>query len=427
MDYSKIFPDIYRIILIPSFYWQILALALCFLLIYLFYKLCKKFVFPRIDGPSLSVDSYSKKVAARYVQPLLLPTLAVIILSIGAGIFTHFYKDAPLFSTIIQLFSLLLFLRFLRVFFESNWIANIVGFLLIPILVLSILGLLDPTIDYLDSLSIKIGSMRISIYMVLKGITILLAVFWSSGLASRKIKNYIESKKSIKSSTKSIIGKIIDLIIYFLVFVIILKVFGVDTTTFAVVGGAVGVGIGFGLQKIASNFISGIILLFEKSVQVGDWIELDDGTIGTMTYFGSRYILIEAFDGKEIMVPNEDFITHRVNNLTYNNTRGRIEIKLTVAYGTDVRRAQELMMQSAKENPRCLRYPTIECHVINFTSSGIEMILYFWVSNVIDGRMAPKSEVMITILQKFKEHGVEIPLPQMDLYVKNRDSFKVIG
>ena len=427
MDYSKIFSDLYKTILIPSFYWQIFAITLCFLFTYLFYKLYKIFIFPKISSPSLSGDSYSKKVAARYVQPLLLPTLAVILLSVGAIIFAEFHKNISLFSTIIQLFSLLLFLRFLRVFFESALIANIIGFLLIPILVLSILGLLDPTISYLDSFSLKIGSMRISIYMVIKGVTILLAVFWLSGLASRKIKNYIESKKSIKSSTKSVIGKIIDLIIYFIVFIIILKVFGVDTATFAVVGGAVGVGIGFGLQKIASNFISGIILLFEKSVQVGDWIELDDGTIGTMTYFGSRYILIEAFDGKEIMVPNEDFITHRVNNLTYNNTRGRIEIRLTIAYGADVKKAQELMMQSAKENARCLRYPTIECHVINFTSNGIEMILYFWVSNVIDGRMAPKSEVMISILQKFKEYNVEIALPQMDLYVKNRDSFKVIG
>jgi small-conductance mechanosensitive channel len=242
-----------------------------------------------------------------------------------------------------------------------------------------------------------------------------------------EFQNYIESNKTIKSSTKGIISKAIDLLVYFIVFVIILKVFGVNMTTFAVVGGAVGVGIGFGLQKIASNFISGLILLFEKSVEVGDWVELDDGTFGTITHFGGRYILVEAFDGKEIMVPNEDFITHKVTNLTYSNTRGRLEIKLTISYSSDVKKAQELMMQAAKEQARCLRYPGVECYVTNFSTNGIEMILYFWISSVIDNRSQPKSEVIISILQKFKESGIEIPVPQMDLYVKGANSFKAVG
>jgi small-conductance mechanosensitive channel len=266
------------------------------------------------------------------------------------------------------------------------------------------------------------GTVRLSIYTVIKAFVILLAVFWLSGIISRKSKDLIKKSKTIKIGNKVIINKMIDMTMYFVVFFIILRVFGVDMTAFAVIGGAVGVGIGFGLQKIASNFISGIILLFEKSVEVGDLVESEDGKIfGTITHFSARYTLIETLDGKEIMVPNEDFITSKVINWTYNNSRGRVEIKVRISYDSDVKKAQELMIQAAIEHPRCLRYPTTECYVREFGEYSINITLFFWICNVIEGRLAPKSEIMISILDKFAENNIKIPLPQRDIYVKNPD------
>ena len=243
-------------------------------------------------------------------------------------------------------------------------------------------------------------------------------VFWFSSLVSRKSKSYVDNNKNIKSSTKGIISKFIDILIYSIVVLIILKTFGVDLTTIAVIGGAIGVGIGFGLQKIASNFISGIILLFEKSVEVGDIVELDNGSIyGTVRHFGGRYTLVEATDGKEIMIPNEEFIINKVTNWTYSNNRARIESLIGIAYNSDLNKAKEIMLSCANLHKRCINYPESECFVTSFNDYDITMTLYFWITDIVEGRMGAKSDVMIDIFNKFKENNIEIPFPQREVKV----------
>jgi small-conductance mechanosensitive channel len=420
INFDKILYAFEKSVTTPSFYWQSIAIIACFALTFASYHLVKKFLSPKVKDPNFIRDSKFRRNFAKYFTSLLLPALMMTFLAVGIAIFSQYSKDIALFSNTIQLIALFLFLRFLRIFLESTFIANLIGIFLAPSMILDIFGLLEPTIQYLDSYSVKVGSMKISIYTALKAFIILMIVFWLSGLISRKSKSYIVSNNTIKSSTKGIISKIIDIIIYFAVFIIILKVFGVDMTTLAVIGGAVGVGIGFGLQKIASNFISGIILLFEKSVEVGDMVELENNSItGTITHFGGRYTLVETFDGKEIMVPNEEFIINKVTNLTYNNNRGRIEIKLYLPFDSDVKKAQELMFQAAKEHPRCLRYPTVECYVSSFSENSVEFTMFFWVSNVIEGRMQPKSDVMIAIMQKFKEANINFYVQQREVIIKS--------
>jgi small-conductance mechanosensitive channel len=212
-----------------------------------------------------------------------------------------------------------------------------------------------------------------------------------------------------------------DIIIYSLVGLILLKTFGVDLTTIAVFGGAIGVGIGFGLQKIASNFISGIILIFEKSIEVGDIIEVDSNgmVFGTVKRFSGRYALIESFDGKEILVPNEDFIVGKVTNWTYSNNRARIEINVGVAYGTDLRNAKDIILKCANNYERCLRYPEAECFVTDFGDSDIKFLLFFWVADVSQGRFSPKSEVIMSIWDEFQKAGIKIPFPQREITVVN--------
>jgi small-conductance mechanosensitive channel len=400
-----------------SFYWQSVSIVACFVVAIIFYKLVKKFCF------SVKSQSDNKEVnfINKYFSPLFLPILMMLFLAIGAAIFSSFFKESFLFYTTMQLIALFIFLRFIRILFASNLVANLVGFFLIPAIILNIFGLFEPAITFLDQFSVDLGKVRISVYTVIKAFVILLVVFWGSGVISKKAKSYFSNKRDIKPSTKGIITKIIDITVYFAVFVVILKVFGVDMTTFAVIGGAVGVGIGFGLQKIASNFISGIILLLEKSVEVGDLVELDGVSVmGTVTHFGGRYTLIETFDGKEIMVPNEDFITNRVNNWTYNNSRGRIEIELGVAYDSDLQKVQEIMMTTAKEHPRCLDYPTAEWYIDKFGDFSISVMIHFWIADVNEGRLKPKSDVMMVIFERFKESGIVIPMPQRDINIKTQ-------
>lgn len=414
MNYNKIFETIESTISSPSFYWQSLILIFCFCAAYISYKLSRKF-FAKILSRNSQRDSNANRLITRYVLPMLYPALALVFLAIGISIYDDFFREIIVLSATLKLVALFLFLRLLRISSNNKIITNITGLFLMPTLILDIFGVLEPTIVYLDEASFKIGAVRISAYLIIKAIFVFITLFWFSSLIRAKSKYYIDSTKSIQTSTKGIISKAIDIFVYTAVFVILLKTFGVDLTTLAVIGGAVGVGIGFGLQKIASNFISGIILLFEKSVEIGDIVELDNGNIyGTVKHFGGRYTLVEAMDGKEIMIPNEEFIINKVTNWTYSNNRARIEIILGVAHGTDLEKAREIMIESAKENPRCLSYPEIECYVTNFGEYDIKITLYFWISDIVGGRMKPKGEVLMAIWKKFQESGIKIPVPQRE-------------
>lgn len=418
IDYDKIFAAIEKTISSASLYWQSISLVACFAISYLFYRLIKTLFLPRIVSSSLRKNIELNRFVTRYLIPLFYPLLTAVFLGLGLSIYAQFFKEAVLFETTLKLILLFSFLRFLRISSNSTLITNVVGLFLMPALVLDIFGLLQSTADFLDQYAFKLGAMRISIYLILKSFLVLLLVLWFAALISKKTKSYVEASKTIKSSTKGIISKFVDIFVYVSVSIIILKTVGVDMTTFAVVGGAVGVGIGFGLQKIASNFISGIILLFEKSIEVGDWIEIDNGGIyGVVKHFGGRYTLIECFDGKEIMVPNEDFIINKVTNWTYSNNRARIEIEFGVEYGSDLQKVIELALEAAREHPRCLNYPEIECYAVRYGEYDIKFILYFWVSDITQGRMSVKSATLVALTKKLKENNIKIPMPRREVLV----------
>lgn len=420
IDYDKLLYIIEKTTSDSNFYWQSLSLIGCFIASYILYSITRRVLFSKIASAAVRKNPEFNRFVTRYSAPLLYPIFTVIFLAIGLSVYAQFFKETLLFSTTLKLVALFSFLRFLRISSGSSFIANAAGIFLMPALVLDIFGLLDSTIEYLDQYALKLGTIRISVYLLIKAFIVLLLLFWLSNLVIKKSKLYVEGSKNIKSSTKGIISKFIDILVYSIVAIVILKTFGVDMTTLAVLGGAIGVGIGFGLQKIASNFISGIILLFEKSIEVGDWIEIDGGNIlGVVKHFGGRYTLIECFDGKEIMVPNEDFIISKVVNLTYSNNRARIEINVGVAHGSDLNLTKEILINCAKEHPRCLSYPEVECYITEFGEYAVKFILYFWVSDVTQGRMSAKSDVLFNVWYKLKESGITVPVPQREVKTVN--------
>jgi small-conductance mechanosensitive channel len=218
--------------------------------------------------------------------------------------------------------------------------------------------------------------------------------------------------RTLGPSNRALIMQIFQIVLYFVVFMMVLQVVGIDLTALSVFGGALGVGLGFGLQKIASNFISGIIMLFEKSTEVDDLIELADGTSGFIRHTGARYTLLETFDGREVLIPNEDFITQRITNWTYSHRKARVDIAVSIGYECDPRKALELMKEAASAHPKCMSDPGPFTFVSNFGDNGIDLGLFFWVPDVVDGRLDPKSEVMIGILEAFRAHNISIPYPQ---------------
>jgi small-conductance mechanosensitive channel len=300
----------------------------------------------------------------------------------------------------------------------------LIVFFTLGFFILGFMGFLQPIEEFLSSeaLSFKIGETKISAYLIIKAAITIFMLFWMAGIFSEFGEKRIQSLKKVKTSNKALIIKAFQIVIYFLAFIITLDILGIDLTALAIFSGAVGIGLGFGLQKITSNFISGIILLFEKSVENEDLVELSDGTYGFVRHTGARYTLIETFDGKEIMIPNEDFITNRVTNWTYSNTKGRVEILIGVSYDSDIELAKDLIIESAREHPRCIEDPEPVCYLSEFADSSVNFILFFWVSDVTQGRFEPKSEVMFEIWRRFKQNNITIPFPQRDLHIKQEIS-----
>jgi small-conductance mechanosensitive channel len=272
-----------------------------------------------------------------------------------------------------------------------------------------------------DTLSIGISDYNISLYDVIKGVSILILIFWTAAIITDFAGNRINKFTHIRAANRSLIVKTAQIAIYFISSLLALDILGIDLTTLTVFSGALGIGLGFGLQKITSNFFSGIILLLEKSVEQDDLVEMSDGIIGFVRKSSARYTIIETFDGREIIVPNEDFIVSRVINMTYSNTRGRVEIPIGVAYSSDIEQARDIILEAARTHPSSIEEPAPACYLRNFGDSSVDFVLHFWVGDVTLGRWRPQSEVMFEIWRQFKQHGIEIPFPQRDLHLRTSD------
>jgi small-conductance mechanosensitive channel len=302
------------------------------------------------------------------------------------------------------------------------WIAKVLlVLLLVGFISLEFLEYLQPIKVFLDSedLSFSIGETRFSAYLMIKAIITIIMFFLLTGIVSDFGEKRIKSIKGIHSSNKALINKAFHIFIYFFGFIISLNVLGIDLTAFAIFSGAIGIGIGFGLQKITSNFISGLILLFEKSIENGDMVELSDGTYGLIRKTSARYTLLETFEGREMMIPNEDFIINRVTNWTFNNRKGRLQIDIGVAYESDIEKARELILEAAKEFPGSIDDPKPACYLKEFADSSVNFMLFFWLADVSKGRYQAKNDVMLSIWKKFKENNISIPYPQRDIHIKN--------
>jgi small-conductance mechanosensitive channel len=375
----------------------------------------KTFTLPKYKTIYLLLDKRPK------LRGFIIPTLSYCIFLafalIGATLSLTTLNDASIIFGVIELSLFYILMRYVNRIFRSKLLSIVTGLLFISIWVLNKLDVLNTIIDYLDQYSFSIGTLSITPLSFFKSILTILFFIWGSLLLSAFSKDRLKKVRSLKANTKEIITKVIDITIYSMAFLTGLNLLGINLTTLTVLGGALGVGIGFGLQKITSNLISGFILLFEQSIKIGDLIEMDDDLYGFVVKLGTRYILIETFDGKEILVPNEDFITNRVINWTHTNKTGRIEIVVGVSYNSDLKAAQVLIEEAAIEYSETLESPAPKCYLSNFGDSAVEFTLHFFISNITIGRFQPKSEVMMSIWEKLKENNINIPYPQRDVHI----------
>lgn len=278
-------------------------------------------------------------------------------------------------------------------------------------------GYLAPLQKTLDSpaFSYKFGKIEFTLYTILKSVFLGGLILWVTARLSRFFEHRIGHMTYVHPSSRALMQKAVSIIFYIMSALIIMDLLGLDLKTLTVLGGALGIGLGFGLQKIASNFVSGLILLIERSMKIGDMVEMEDGTLGLVRKNGARSTLIETFDGRAIMVPNENFITGKVINWTFSDNKSRVQIPVGVAYETDLRKAQNLILEAALENPSCLQDPPPRCFLKEFADSSVNFSLLFWVGDVTQELQMARSEVMFAIWEKFAANNIQIPYPQREI------------
>jgi small-conductance mechanosensitive channel len=311
---------------------------------------------------------------------------------------------------------------------SGPWAHWLIFITMLAIVAAGVTGNLTIVREYLDTeaLTFTAGDFHVSPYDALRALLLLVLIFWITAAIADAVQFRVRRLGKLHPTTRTLVAKILQIAIYVIAFLISMDVLGLNLTTLTVFSGAVGIGLGFGLQNIASNFISGLILLLERSVDIDDLIELPDGVTGFVRKSSARYTLLETFDGKEVLVPNEDFITSRVTNWTLSTSKGRVEINIGVAYGSDLELAHKLILEATTEHPMCLAEPAAQCFLRNFGDSSIDFTVLFWIEDVVTGRWKPKSDVMFAIWHKFRDNGIEIPFPQRDLHIKNAAALKEV-
>jgi small-conductance mechanosensitive channel len=262
-----------------------------------------------------------------------------------------------------------------------------------------------------------IGNVRVSPLTVIKTAISLWFALWLATGAATLLERRLEMIKGSSAATRVLFAKLVRIFLITAAILIALSSVGIDLTALAVFGGALGVGLGIGLQKIFSNLVSGVILLMDRSIKPGDVIAINN-TFGWVNYLGARYASVITRDGTEHLIPNEEMITQRVENWSYSNDLVRLKIPIGISYHSDPHKAIELCVEAAGMVPRVQKNPEPRCQMMGFGDSSVDLELRIWINDPPNGRANVISDVLLVVWDKFHEHGIEIPFPQRDLHVK---------
>jgi small-conductance mechanosensitive channel len=266
----------------------------------------------------------------------------------------------------------------------------------------------------LEQIAIDLGGMHLSLLMVIKGLVVTAVLFTLARTISIGSTKRIRSNKEISPSMQVLMVKFMQVILYGAAFFIGLKAVGFDLTGLAVLSGAIGIGLGFGLQKVVSNLVSGIIILLDKSIKPGDVISLGD-TFGWINTLGARYASVVTRDGREYLIPNEDLITNQVVNWSHTNDFVRLDIHFGTAYSDDPHKVRKLACDAAASVDRVLAMRPPVCHIVGFGDSSVDYILRFWITDPTGGLTNIRGNVFLALWDTFKENDISIPFPQREV------------
>lgn len=351
--------------------------------------------------------------------PLLLPLLAYAFTGIGKQITRSVFGSGAVIAFGKRLFILLAARIFVNQIIYDPFLKLIGKYILLPFAILYALGILDPVLLYLESFIIGVGNIKFSALSIIRGVTFGSVLFWLGSWSNNQSASYIKTQEKMRPAMRELAAKSIEMLIFGTAFLLLMNIMGINLSSLAILGGAVGVGLGFGLQKIASNFISGIILLLEGQATVGNYVELDGGEAGTIIKMTARATILETYDGRWIVVPNEDFIITRVTNYSDSGSANRYEADFSVSYDTDINLIPDIVEAAVAKHKDVLNAPyPPDCEPRGFGDSSIDFAVKFWGEGIDDSPNKYTSNVLFIIWNALKDNNIEIPYPQRVVEIK---------
>ncbi|WP_249150646.1 mechanosensitive ion channel domain-containing protein [Bradyrhizobium sp. JYMT SZCCT0180] len=348
-------------------------------------------------------------------------TAVFAVLMIAARI-TMYHSTWPSRSYLLAVSAKLalawLVIRLVTSVIRNEFIVRLVSLSAWLVAALSVVGQLQPTLDLLDSdaASIVLGGLRLTPLVLIKLGALLIVALWLTNIASNFVESRITRSADLTPSIQVLLVKMIRMGLMVLAIIIALSTVGINLSALAVFSGAVGVGIGIGLQKIVANFISGIILLADKSVKPGDLVTIGDSS-GRISAMKTRYISVAAGDGREFLIPNEDLVTQKVVNWTYTDKNTLVKVLFGTNYDADPRLVCKLAIEIASAAPRAIKNKPPNCILTEFAEAGMKFSLTFWIADP-DGMDTVKSDVMLALWDAFKREGIRVPYPVREIRVR---------
>ena len=398
----------------PEVAWQIAILLACFALAW-------------AAGRALRLARFEAdgiwKFGVGGLRRILFPAVTLIPLMVSISLLRRWIEVDLLRLFVPLLVSLLLvriFFYLLRhVFARGNIVRTFektIAVLVWGALVLHVSGLLPEAITFLDDITFHLGKQKLTLWLVLQGlfwvVITLLTALWLSGAIEARLMR----AESLHTSLRVVFSRLATALLVLLAVIMVLPLVGIDLTVLSVVGGAIGVGLGFGLQKIASNYVSGFIILLDRSIRIGDLITVDN-FYGEVRNITTRYVVVRAGDGREAIIPNELLIATTVLNHSYSNRQVRLAIQVQISYHGDPEPAMRLMEDVASRHQRVLAEPPPRAFLARFADSGIELELGAWIGDPEIGTLNIRSELNLAIWRAFQTAGIEIPFPQREVRI----------
>jgi small-conductance mechanosensitive channel len=422
-DFQTLFGSWQVLIQDPLFWWEVSVLLLAALGAGLVHRALSQSL---ADRSSQSADYSVRHMALKTAQRILFPISMLIGVLAGRALLQHQGQPVGLLNLAVPLLTSLTTIRLvvylLRKTFRPGpavkaW-ENLIATSVWIVVALHLLGWLPVVLDGLDGIALQIGDNHISVLTVAK-LILVVALLWVLALwLARLVENRISQIAFVNVGMQLALVKLSKFALLVLALLVALESVGIDLTTLKVFGGAIGVGIGFGLQRIASNFISGFIILFDRSIRPGDVISIGD-KFGWVHELRARYLVVRDRDGLERLIPNENLITNEVINWSHSDQNVRVKIPVSISYGNDPEQALGLLMGCATANPRVLASPAPATRLMAFGDNGIELELRVWIQDPKEGLAIVRSDINLAIWRAFKAAGITIPYPQRDVHIRS--------